>query len=96
MKKLATIAVLAAYALLAEEPKPLSAEKQEAISRKVIALQNEQIMYQRQQLELIETQRRIAAAASALDAEIEAARKASGASSDCNLTDKKEWQCKKP
>jgi hypothetical protein len=73
--------------------KPLTPERMEQMSRKIIALQNEQLAYQELVLKIAAQQKRMDEAQKALSADLEAARKESGAAPDCNLNAEKAWVC---
>jgi hypothetical protein len=86
---------LSAVAQCQANPKALTAEQQEAISRKLIALQDEELAYQQLQIQMQQAEKRVLAAKDDFDKELGAAKKAAGAAPDCSLSKTKEWSCPK-
>lgn len=73
-------------------PLPIPPDKQEAISRKMLILQQAQLELQGSQLAYASAQRKVEAAQAEYESAVEAERKLRHAE-DCALTIEKQWQC---
>ncbi len=89
MKRVCGVMLVAALAWGAEAvPKPVPVEKQEALSRLMLAVQDSQLAVARAQAVQARAEAQYAAA-------LAAAKKDAGAEEECQLTFEKTWVCPK-